>query len=449
MVMSDQTPVNINDSNFIIILNQHPTNGTHWVLVIRRRGGKICYFDRFGVETPPLFLKEYIDLGSDERIQEYNDSYSGAYCLYLIYYIDNGYGTKCALSSLVNQVKCPEVYNKCLRCKAKGKVEVNQGTCLACHEQSSLVNHRRSLFADGNGNVNQGTCFTDINGKDIVSDNVNGNVNDNVNDNVNGNVIGNVNQGTCFTDVNGKDIVNDNVNGNVNDNVNSNVNGNVNDNVSGNVNDNVNDNVNGNVNGNVNQGTCFTDVNGKDVVNDNVNGNVNDNVNGNVNGNVNDNVNGNVNDNVNGNVNGNVNDNVNGNVNDNVNGNINGNVNQGTCFADVNANDKLLTSLSDDTYSDSNDPVWSESHRYMNIFSKTKQRDKPCSQCGCGWGSNFDLRTSGLGSRSILLTDNNDSLQSRINNIIVNSTFRETFICIISSPNECGKTVLLKVSIFE
>ena len=40
ILMRDQTPVNIKDSNFNIIVNIHPTDGTHWVLVISRRGGK-------------------------------------------------------------------------------------------------------------------------------------------------------------------------------------------------------------------------------------------------------------------------------------------------------------------------------------------------------------------------------------------------------------------------
>ena len=125
IVMGDQTPVNINDSNFNTIVNLNPTDGTHWVLVIRRRAGKVYYFDSFGVETPPLFLKEHVDLGSDERIQEYDESYCGAYCLYMIYLIANAYKIESALNTLVNQVKCPEAYNKCLGCKAKGKLEVN------------------------------------------------------------------------------------------------------------------------------------------------------------------------------------------------------------------------------------------------------------------------------------------------------------------------------------
>ena len=54
--MRDKIPDNINESNFNIILILHPTNGTHWVLVIRRRTGKIYYFDSFGIETPPVFL---------------------------------------------------------------------------------------------------------------------------------------------------------------------------------------------------------------------------------------------------------------------------------------------------------------------------------------------------------------------------------------------------------
>ena len=70
IVMRDETTLAINDDDFNIIVNLHPTDGTHWVLVIRRRGGKVYYFDSFGVETAPLFLKDYVDLGSIERILE-------------------------------------------------------------------------------------------------------------------------------------------------------------------------------------------------------------------------------------------------------------------------------------------------------------------------------------------------------------------------------------------
>ena len=56
IAMRDKTPLNINNNKSHIIVNLHPTDGTHWVLVKRRRGGKVYYFDSFGVENPPLFL---------------------------------------------------------------------------------------------------------------------------------------------------------------------------------------------------------------------------------------------------------------------------------------------------------------------------------------------------------------------------------------------------------
>ena len=64
IVMRDQTPDSIRetaspigDPNFNIIVNLHPTEGTHWVLVIRREGGPSYYFDSFSVETPPFFRR--------------------------------------------------------------------------------------------------------------------------------------------------------------------------------------------------------------------------------------------------------------------------------------------------------------------------------------------------------------------------------------------------------
>ena len=87
-----------------LIVNLHPTDGTQWVPVIRREGGKTHYVDNFGVGTPPLFLKKYVDLGLDERIQEYNESYSGVYCLYMIYLIDRRFRIKSAFNILINQV---------------------------------------------------------------------------------------------------------------------------------------------------------------------------------------------------------------------------------------------------------------------------------------------------------------------------------------------------------
>ena len=90
IIMRDDKPENIIDNNFKIIVNLYPTHGTHCVLVTRRGGGKIYNFDSLGVETPPLFLEEYVDLGSNERIQQYDESDCGVYCLDMIYLLDNG-----------------------------------------------------------------------------------------------------------------------------------------------------------------------------------------------------------------------------------------------------------------------------------------------------------------------------------------------------------------------
>ena len=45
IVMRDEISDNINETNFNIIVNLHQTEGTHWVLVIRREGGPMYYFD--------------------------------------------------------------------------------------------------------------------------------------------------------------------------------------------------------------------------------------------------------------------------------------------------------------------------------------------------------------------------------------------------------------------
>ena len=117
IVMRDQSPETICEPNSNFIVKLHPTDGTHWVLVIRREGGPTYYFDSFVVETPPLFLEEYVDLGSNERIQQYDESYCGAYCLEMTYLIDRGFRINNALNILVNQCKYAGIYNECLcRC---------------------------------------------------------------------------------------------------------------------------------------------------------------------------------------------------------------------------------------------------------------------------------------------------------------------------------------------
>ena len=87
IVMSDRKPDSIKAPNFNIIVSLHSTDDTHWVLVIRREGGPIYCFDSSGVETQLLFLERYVDLESDGKIQESDESYCGACCLYMIYYI--------------------------------------------------------------------------------------------------------------------------------------------------------------------------------------------------------------------------------------------------------------------------------------------------------------------------------------------------------------------------
>ena len=88
IVMRDQAPDSIEEINFNLIVKLHPIDGTHCVLAIRRYGGEAYYFDSFGIEAPPIYLEEYIDLGSDERIREYAESYCSVYCLFMIYLID-------------------------------------------------------------------------------------------------------------------------------------------------------------------------------------------------------------------------------------------------------------------------------------------------------------------------------------------------------------------------
>ena len=220
IVMRDQTPDNTSEPNVNIIVNLHPTDGTHWVLVIRREGGPVYYPDSFGVETTPLFSEESVDLGLNERIQQYDESYCGAYCLYMIYLTDRGFRINNALNILVNQCKYPGICNECF--------------CLGCSKD------QRSSFAN-NDNVSD-----KVNDNDNVNDNVNDNDkdNDSVKDNVN----------DKDNDVRSSFTINDNDNDNVNDNntaydndndyVNDNDNDKDNDNV--NDNDNANDNVNDN-----------------------------------------------------------------------------------------------------------------------------------------------------------------------------------------------------------
>ena len=173
IVMRDQTPNNVSEPNSNIIVNLHPTEGTHWVLVIRREGCPMYYFDSFGVKTAPLFLEEYVNLGSNERIQQYDEPYCGAYCLYMIYLFDRGFRINDALNILVNQCKYPGMYNECF--------------CLGCNDK---VNDNDKVIDNDNDKVNDNDK---INDNDKVNDNDNVKFNDNDNDNDNDNVNANDN----------------------------------------------------------------------------------------------------------------------------------------------------------------------------------------------------------------------------------------------------------------
>ena len=57
-VMRDQIPKTIIIEDYNIIVNLHPTDVIHWVLVIKRGTTRTYYLDNFGVETLPLFLQQ-------------------------------------------------------------------------------------------------------------------------------------------------------------------------------------------------------------------------------------------------------------------------------------------------------------------------------------------------------------------------------------------------------
>ena len=143
----------------------------------KKRTGSCYYFDSFGVETPPLFLEAYVDLGSNERIQQFDESYCAAYCLYMIYLIDRRFRVKSALNILVIQVKCPEIYNECF--------------CLGCNVKDNANDKVNDKDNDNDNDLRSSFAIIDIdNDKDIRSsftNNDNDVDNDNVNDNDNDN----------------------------------------------------------------------------------------------------------------------------------------------------------------------------------------------------------------------------------------------------------------------
>ena len=66
----------------------------------------------------------------------------------MIYLIDRGFRIKSHLNILVNQVKCPEIYNEffCLGCNVN--VNDNQGPCFADDLGSSFANNVNDSVED-------------------------------------------------------------------------------------------------------------------------------------------------------------------------------------------------------------------------------------------------------------------------------------------------------------
>ena len=83
IIMRDETRTIVNPLsgksvdkfNFNIFINLHPTDGTHWVLVLRGEDDKIHYFDNYGVETEAKILRKCVRLGSKEDLHLYDESF--------------------------------------------------------------------------------------------------------------------------------------------------------------------------------------------------------------------------------------------------------------------------------------------------------------------------------------------------------------------------------------
>ena len=84
-IVNPRSGKSVDKFNFNIFVNLHPTDGTHWVLVIRGDDDEIHYFDSFGVETEPKFLRKYVRLGSKEDLHLYDESIFVQLFLFLLF----------------------------------------------------------------------------------------------------------------------------------------------------------------------------------------------------------------------------------------------------------------------------------------------------------------------------------------------------------------------------
>ena len=90
-VVTKSQPIKTNKT----IINLDDDRGTHWTLLIRGN-----YFDPFGV-GPPSDI--YCKLYSTYQIQQLDESYCAAYCLYINYLVESGLSFKQAVLNLFFQ----------------------------------------------------------------------------------------------------------------------------------------------------------------------------------------------------------------------------------------------------------------------------------------------------------------------------------------------------------
>ena len=62
-ISSPRNGNSVDEFNIKIIVNLHPTDGTHCALFISGHLHETHYFDNFGFDTPPIFLRKYVALG--------------------------------------------------------------------------------------------------------------------------------------------------------------------------------------------------------------------------------------------------------------------------------------------------------------------------------------------------------------------------------------------------
>ena len=123
------------------------------------------------------------------RDKQYDESYCGAYGLYMIYLIDRGFRIKSALNILVNQFKFPGIYNDCFCLSCNPNVNDNDNVNVKDNDlQSSFANNfndNDNVIDNDNGNDsdNDIDIANDLRSSFANKDNVKDNDNDNDNDN--------------------------------------------------------------------------------------------------------------------------------------------------------------------------------------------------------------------------------------------------------------------------